>query len=59
MSNFSGPTRLDDAKKEAHQIRSRLAALCEMERHLVHVSEAIQRASAQLSTDHIDFRKPN
>jgi len=53
------PTRLDDVKKEAHQIRSRLAALCEMERHLLHVSEAIQTASAQLLTDHIDFKKPN
>jgi hypothetical protein len=59
MSNFSVPTCLDDVKKEAHQIRSRLAALCEMERHLVHVSEAIQKAAAQPLTDHIDFKKPN
>jgi len=59
MSDFSVPTRLDDVKKEAHQIRSRLAALSEMERHLLHVSDTIQRASAQPLIHHINFKKPN
>lgn len=42
MSNFIGPTGLDEVT-EAHQIRSRLAALHEMERHLVQTLEAMQK----------------
>jgi hypothetical protein len=43
--DFGAPICFDELR-EASQIRSRLAALREMERHLVQISKTIQRARA-------------
>jgi len=48
MSDFTRPTRLDEAR-EAHQIRSRLAALHEMERRLALTSEELELIETRLS----------
>jgi hypothetical protein len=45
MSDFIRLIRLDEVR-EARQIRSRLAALHEMECHLVRTSEAVQRLAS-------------
>jgi len=60
MGDSSEPILLDRVR-EAHYIRSRLAALSEMEQHLIHISETIRKefASSQPRTAPYQSREPN